>query len=364
VPTRQTARDAKLTLDLQHATLHALRRSYAEINSTFFKGQLRAPTLTLTGSSRTLGRWRKQDRTLEISWELLAQRSWGAMVEVLKHEMAHQYVDEVLRRHQDPAHGTAFRAVCQERGIDARASGTPVDRVLPDEQGRVLERVTKLLALAQSPNEHEAQSAALAAQRLMLKYNLKNVATQGARGYGFRHLGRSTGRTSESERILAAILGEHFFVEAIWVPVWRPLEGKRGTVLEVCGTPENLELAEYAHSFLTHTAERLWREYKRAHGIRRNADRRSFHAGVMSGFREKLARQKRAQERQGLVWVGDGDLIRFLRQRHPYVRHTRHVSRHRAEVYGHGKEAGRGIVLHRGIQHGPGKTPHLLRSGR
>ena len=39
------------------------------------------------------------------------------------------------------------------------------------------------------------------------KYNLENVAAQGARSYGFRHLGRCTGRTSESERILAAILG-------------------------------------------------------------------------------------------------------------------------------------------------------------
>jgi hypothetical protein len=364
VPTRRVTKDARLTIDLQRATLHALRRSYAELNATFFKSQLRVPTLTLTGSTQTLGRWRKQDRTLEISWELLAQQSWGAMVEVLKHEMAHQYVDEVLQRHQESAHGSAFRAVCQERGIDARASGTPVDHALPDETGRVLERVTKLLALAQSPNEHEAQSAALAAARLMLKYNLENVATRDHRCYGFRHLGRCTGRTSESERILAAILGEHFFVEAIWVPVWRPLEGKRGTVLEVCGTPENLELAEYAHSFLTHTAERLWREYKRAHGIRRNADRRSFQAGVMSGFREKLARQKRAHERQGLVWVGDGDLERFFRQRHPYVRHTRHMSRHRAEVYGHGKDAGRAIVLHRGIQHGPRGAPPLLRSGR
>ena len=361
MPTRRTARDTKLTIDLQRATLHALRQSYAEINATFFKGQLRAPTLTLTASRQTLGRWRRPDRTLEVSWELLAQQSWGAMVEVLKHEMAHQYVDEVLRRHQETAHGSAFRAVCQERGIDARASGVPLDRSPSDEQGRVLERVTKLLALAESPNEHEAQSAALAAQRLMLKYNLENVAAQGPRSYGFRHLGRSTGRTSESERLLAAILGEHFFVEAIWVPVWRPLEGKRGNVLEVCGTPENLELAEYAHSFLTQTAERLWRDYKRAHGIRRNADRRSFQAGVMSGFREKLARQQRAHERQGLVWVGDGDLSRFFRQRHPHVRHTRHVSRHRAEVYGHGKAAGRDIVLHRGIQHGPGAAPRLLR---
>ena len=36
--------------------------------------------------------------------------------------------------------------------------------------------------------------------------------------------------------LLGAILGKHFFVEVIWVPVYRPLEQKRGSVLEVCGT--------------------------------------------------------------------------------------------------------------------------------
>ena len=53
--------------------------------------------------------------------------------------------------------------------------------------------------------------------------------------------------------ILAGILSDHFFVEVIWVPVWRPLDGKRGSVLEVCGSPANLELAEYVHAFVNHT---------------------------------------------------------------------------------------------------------------
>jgi hypothetical protein len=194
----------------------------------------------------------------------------------------------------------------------------------------------------------------------MLKYNIDAVADAQPRHYGFRHLGKPSGRTSEGERILAGIIDEHFFVDAIWVPVWRPLEGKRGTVLEVCGTPENLEFAAYAHGFLTHTGARLWREYKREHGIRRDADRRSFIAGVMTGFREKLEAQKRAHQQQGLVWIGDGNLEGFFRRRHPYIRHTRHVGQHRTEVYGHGREAGQRIVMHRPIQHVPSQERRLL----
>ena len=42
-------------------------------------------------------------------------------------------------------------------------------------------------------------------------------------------------------------------------------------MLELCGTPANLEVAAYVHAFLTDTAQRLWREHKRALGI--NSDR-------------------------------------------------------------------------------------------
>src|SRR5690606_4910046 len=114
----------------------------------------------------------------------------------------------------------------------------------------------------------------------------------------------------------------HFFVEAIWVPVYRPLEGKRGSVLEICGAPENVEIAEYVHGYLLTTAERLWREHKTRHGIRLDRDRRTFLAGVMTGMRDKLSREAKKSEEAGLVWVADGDLTRYFRKRHPYVRNV------------------------------------------
>jgi hypothetical protein len=350
----------RLTFALERATLDALRRQYDELNVTFFAARLRRPSLLLSRSSRQLGEWNREHRTIEISWKLLTEQSWGVVVEVLKHEMAHQWVHEVLGEISQVAHGPAFRQVCRERGIDFRARGIPRARSAGANQGRIVERVAKLLALAESANEHEARSATLAAQRIMLKYNIEELQRSLPQAYGFRHLGRPKARTTEAERVLGALIGEFFFVEAIWVPVWRPLEGKRGTVLEVCGTTENLDLAEYAHSFLTRTAEQLWRQYKRQHGIRRDTNRRSYLAGVMTGFRDQLAQQKKSQRQQGLVWVGDAKLNGYFRSRHPYIRHTRHTGRHRADVYGHGRDAGSKIVIHRGIRRGPDSGPHLL----
>lgn len=334
-----------------------------ELNATYFSRSMFRPVIALADASGRLGRWMPETRTIEISRRALLEHGWGVVIEVLKHEMAHQFVDEVLRVKDETAHGNVFREVCRQRGFDASASGAPVAPEAGGEQERVLARVAKLLALAESPNVHEAQAAMNAAQRLMLKYNLETVARGRRTTYGFRHLGRATGRVSESERVLASIIAEHFFVQVIWVPVWRPLEAKHGSVLEVCGTPENLEMAEYVHSFLTHTAERLWREYKRERSIRRNANRRTFLAGVMMGFREKLEAQRLEDGRHGLVWVGDADLEAFYRTRHPHIRRTRYLGNRRTDAYAHGREAGRRIVLHRGVSEGASGRGLLLPRG-
>ena len=34
--------------------------------------------------------------------------------------------------------------------------------------------------------------------------------------------------------------GQHFFVEVIWVPAYVPQEDRRGSAMEVIGSPENL----------------------------------------------------------------------------------------------------------------------------
>jgi len=349
-----------LSVELEAAALRALRRCWDDLNASHFRRCLRRPAIELSDGRSRLGLWDREHRAIRLGRSLLAEHGWGTAVEVLKHEMAHQFVDEVLGELE--AHGAAFRKVCEERGIDPRAAGVPDgDGARTPAYGKILERVAKLLALAGSPNEHEARSAAAAAQRLMLKYNLEELASGAAPGrYEFRHLGRPTGRVDESRRLLAGILSGHYFVETIWVPVWRAREGRRGSVLEVVGSPANLELAEYVHAFLDATAERLWREHKHEHGIRGDRDRRVFRSGVMTGFAETLGAQRRVSQEEGLVWVGDRDLRDHLRKRYPHIRWTRHAGNRRNAAYAEGREAGRGIVLRKGVTRGPSGGLPLL----
>jgi hypothetical protein len=354
---------AELSVQLERLALRAVRRTFDDLNGTLFAWKLRAPAFELGDAAARLGRWNGKARTIELARKLLLEHGWGVLVEVLKHEMAHQYVDEVLGVHDESDHGPVYRKVCEERNIDGRAAGLP-ESALEAEEGQVLSRIQKLLALAQSSNEHEAQAAAGVAQRLMLKYNIESVLRGGAHAYGYRHLGTPSGRLNESQRLLASILGDFYFVEVIWVPVWRALEGKRGSVLEVCGTRHNLELAEYVHAFLSQTAERLWREYKKRSGAAAARNHQAYLAGVMSGFRERLEREREKSKSEGLVWVGDGELHDFFRGRHPTIRWTRYAARRAGDAYTSGREAGRGIVLHRGVGSGAASGPPRLLPGK
>ncbi len=353
---------SRLTAELEAALVRELVENHRLMNGMLFRDVLSTPHLTLVETSSRLGRWVPFTRTIELSRPLVLTEPWGVVLEVLKHEMAHQYMTERHPELTETAHGPAFQELCDRLGIDGRAAGKP-DAEAPSED-KIAERIARLLALAESPNVHEAEAAMLAAQRLLLKHNVDLSAARASRGHTFRHLGKPTGRVTEAERVLSLILAKHFFVECIWVPVYRPLEGKRGSVLEVCGTRESLEIAEYIHAYLMHTAERLWSSHKARKGLPGDADRRRYLSGVMHGMLEKLGREAEVQEEAGLVWVKDADLHRYYRRRHPHVRHVRSAGERRNRAYADGREAGRSIEIRRGIKGDANEGPRLLPAKR
>lgn len=349
--TRENERTA-LSDALASAALKALNQEWHDLAWSHFRG-LRPPTLALIESRSVLGRWVPSTRTIEFSLALLMGHPWGVVVEVLKHEMAHQYVDEVLGVRDESSHGPVFRKVCEDRKIDAAARGIPVETNTAEVVSEgVLSKIAKLLALAESPNEHEAQAAMNHARRLMLKHNIDTVSRNASRGYTWRHLGTEKTRTDEATRLIGAILSDHFFVEVIWVSVWQVFEARNATVLEVCGTPENVSMAEYVYSFLDHTSEALWRLHKRARKIKGDRDRRAYRAGVMAGFREKLRDEAKSSREVGLVWVGDPALDAYFRGRWPRVRSVSSQSTGASEARAEGRAAGRKLVLHKGVGQG------------
>jgi len=341
-------------IELERALLHELRATHGHLNRSHFRAALKAPQFALTDATSFLARWLGHTRTIEVSRSFVLKAPWGSVVEVLKHEMAHQYVHEILREHEVP-HGAAFRATCERLGIDPTAAGLPQSESAT-KLHPLLDRVQKLLALAQSDNRHEAEAAAAAAQKLILKHNLQVSEETTHKDYSFRHLGRITGRVTEWERRLGNILSDHFCVEVIWVPAYRLEEQKRGSVLEAIGTPDNLALAAYVYDFLSVNAEHAWAKHREANKLG-NRERMTYLAGVMSGFAEKLSEQAKVHKQDGLVWIPQPELGVYTRKRHPYLRSIKHQGHRRGNAFAEGQKAGRDVVLHRGLtQRGSGET--------
>ena len=339
-----------LNTNLEAALLRELAETWRELNGNHFRGRLRAPVFSLSSAISRLGQWNPQTRSISIHRGMVLEKSWAQVREVLKHEMAHQFVHEELKRVDETSHGPAFEAVCRDLGIDARAHGMPEAPAEGGEGSPILRKITRLLALAESSNLHEAELAMNMAQKLMLKHNIDVTVAAAVEGYSFLQLGTPSQRVEGAEHVLAGLLGRHFFVDPIWVPSFIAAEGKKGRVLELAGTPSNLEVARYVHGFLLETAERLWREHKRRHGIEKNTERRRFQVGVMTGFDEKLNAAAKQNQREGLIWVGDPHLEEYLKQRYPRRRSGAGVGVRPTQAYEHGRQAGRNIVLHKPVR--------------
>lgn len=344
------------------AALRALLREYHHHNAALFGQRLRPPALGFTDDRQCLGRWVPRTRTIELRRDFVCSAPWLETVEVLKHEMAHQLVGEVLTVTGEAPHGPTFQRVCRELGIDARASGDPLP---PREVSAAMRRIEKLLALGESSEVHEAEAAMRRAQALLRSHNLSLL--EGRRTgttYSFRQLGTPVLRVNEHARWVSTILRRHFFVDTLWVPAFVPGKERPGSVLEVAGTFDNLDIAEYVYGFLLGTADRLWAAHRAKVGTAARA-RLRFLCGVMIGFSEKLdqAEAEARPEETALIRVGDPGLRRYARLRNPRVQAFGGAGALRDETLAAGQAAGRTIVLHKGVKSSGSGGGGLLGSG-
>lgn len=355
-------RNSPFTDELKRACLRRLAHDWSCFNYWYLREKLRPPAFAFESAAGRLGSWDPGTRTIAIAERLVLESPWEAVLETLKHEMAHQYVDEVLELEGVLPHGEAFRRAAKLLAIDAPEGATASAAHTKDQRSLArLRRIRRLLALAESPNVHEAEAALAKANELLLKYNIDAAAAEEERRYCSRQLGTPISRRSRYLLMLAGLLTDHFFVEAIWIASYDARSGRNGQVLEICGTPENVDLAEYAYHELQRSAHELWRKHKRAAGIPGDRDRRVYVEGVLSGFGAKLRAQRDAHERRHeLVWLGDPGLTSFYRARHPKIRSESYLVGSASAAFDAGKQAGAGLRLTRALRVHEGETGRFL----
>ena len=295
------------------------------------------------------GRWRRLIREISISEAHILSQSWHEVEDTLYHEMAHQYADEVLQAHDETAHGPAFAEACRRLRVAARATALPTAKGRPEQDAaeKVLGKIKKLLALAESQNVHEAEAAMATANRLLLLHNLDVAQASRVSDYSARHIGEVLGNVSLAAKLVSALLTEFFFVEAVWVTAYQPLSDKSLRQLQLLGTETNLELAHYVHDFLHHACSRLWQQRSQDHAGR--GARREFETGVLLGFRDKLRAERKISRESGLVWVGDRGLDDFVAAEHPRLRSMARGTVGQTAALSAGRAAGQELRLHRAV---------------
>jgi hypothetical protein len=314
------------------------------------------PLFRLADFQDRWGSWSREKREIALSLKLVLNHSWDAVREVLLHETAHQLADEVLAASFDPPHGPRFQAACRLLRANPRASGSyPLvdDRVKTDGDlpgDKTLLRVRKLMALAASPNLHEAEAAMAKARALMVKSNLQVLEEEG-RSFETVSLGPPALRHPAEEYALAHLLQEFYFVQGIWVSAFALDKQKMGRVLEITGTPPNLRVASYVYDFVSRFIRSKWEEYNAGKNLNRRR-RTDFALGVIEGFRSKLRSvDGTKQTPAALLRLQDPQLEKFMAYKYPRtVKLSGGRIRQDPQVHRDGRKAGQRLVIFRGVE--------------
>jgi len=232
---------------------------------------------------------------------------------------------------------------------------TPLDKT------PVIDKIKKLLALADSSNEHEAALAAAHVQRLLSAHNLALADIVAA------------ARTDKADRVetsaakslpkwvrhLSAGVSSAFDCQAIHHP-------SHGT-LTFIGVGADAQVAAYTFAYLERTVRRLCAAYLKQHaasapaGRQRELLRHSYYLGAVSTITSQLRDQKQQTPVTpgALVPVKAGLIRRALDELGPI--RTMHSRRSyiNSSAYSRGQEDGRQVSVRTGVGDGGARHRNL-----
>jgi len=344
-----------------------------------YKVDLKRPIIEVYDSKSHWGDWDASLRKMRLSVSLIMEHSWDVVINILKHEMAHQIVTEIFKRVD--GHGDLFQRACRMIGVPEafRGAGGDIPRKLKDfredridsDKGRILEKVKKLLSLAQSNNEHEAFHAMKKANEFIEKYNIERIERNRHAQYVYAVINPKKKRIENYQRRICLILQDYFFVEIIYSYLYDAINCETYRTIEILGTRENVLIAEYVYYFLLNQLEMLWKAHKGKKGNRNSKNKRSYRLGVIEGFRDKLRRMDKKrhhyhsgnpeQTTSALICAQDKMLSQFINRKYPrLLKYRSQAAALDYKTYTEGMSDGKQITIHRGITKNGGFQGKLL----
>jgi len=355
---------SSLQMEFERRVLHGLMEEWDlasyRLNNTFRQRFIK-PSFLLSDMKGKWGYWSLEKREICLSRDLIQNYSWGTVREILHHEMAHQLAQEVMGGQFEKPHGPIFQQACVLLRANPKASGnypTLEDRIhskISSDEDRLLVRIQKLMALAESSNQHEAELAMTKANELMTRFNISLMKNKTKKNYESIFVGKPALRQSRDMRSLSILLRTYYYVECIWVPVYVVEKEKMGRVLELSGTSQNIQIAEYVYYFVRNFIEGQWNNYKKEKKLSHHR-RVDFAEGIIDGFEYKLKRQQRRLKRkssaedQSLINISDPELNEYIHYRYQRIRtHRSTASNVNASVVNDGRRVGQHLVISKGI---------------
>jgi len=368
----------------RHKWLHQLYSEFRQI-CAWYSISLAVPAFRISESGEKLGSWSPESRTISISANLVNEYTWDAVINVLKHEMAHQYVHECMGRGMEEPHGQAFQEACKKLGVQFpfnRSTGdTPKVFTAAGQHGsdpeydRKVNKVRKMLSLAGSCNRHEAAAAMSKANSFIRKYNLERLENCESSHYSYEIINSGKRRLHIIARRIASLLMDYFYVDIVYSELYEPQSLESFKTIELLGTVENIAFARHAYDFLSHRVEFLWQNFRRTAGAPGKL-RKTYILGLLQGFREKLQQEEKKQEVpaglsagigrhktvSALVVAKDSGLSQFTAQRFPRLRKVQYRSSgiYCADTYRAGKKEGKKITIHKTVRYADGNRGRLL----
>lgn len=169
----------------------------------------------------------------------------------------------------------------------------------------IREKIQKLLALAESPNENEAKAALLKAKELMARNKLTEADFEDMKKQELKSFRcEDISWTTDSGRIWMAELCKLICDEYLCVAAWGTEPGTRTHVLHITGMEDDLEVCKavvgYAVGFVEGQIEHLQRLYRRQDP---KAIANSYAEGFILGLKLAFEEQKEQHPEWGLVVV-------------------------------------------------------------
>jgi len=222
------------------------------------------------------------------------------------------------------------------------------------EKSPIIAKIQKLLALANSSNEHEAALAASHAQRLLSEHNLAMADIESANK-------PETADKVETQvsktlpkwlRHLSAGVSTAFDCRSVHYPA----TGK----MTFIGVGADVQVAAYTFTYLERTVRRLCGSYMKNHvtpnlaNRHRELMRQSYYLGAVSTITTRLKVQKMQTPitsgalvpvKEGLIKQAMNEIgpTRTVRSRRSYIN---------ADAYTRGQDDGRQVGIHKGINSG------------